>query len=172
MTLHAFVDESQRRGTYLMCAVLVQPNQLGVVRSAMRSQLLAGQRRLHFAHESKRRRRAILAAVTDLQAEARIYLSADRPDRARERCLSALIDDLVAAGADRLVLESRSAADVIDRRAIARRLAGRPGTMTYEHLRGHEEPVLWLADAVAWAYGAGGAWRSRVSVARVRALDP
>jgi hypothetical protein len=80
VTLHAFADESQRRGTYLMCAVVVQPNRLVEVRAAMRSELLAGQRRLHFAHESKRRRRSILAAVTDLQAEARIYLSTDRPD--------------------------------------------------------------------------------------------
>jgi hypothetical protein len=32
----------------------------------------------------------------------------------------------------------------------------------YEHFRPHEEPLLSVADAVAWAYGAGGHWRTMV----------
>ncbi len=30
--------------------------------------------------------------------------------------------------------------------------------LTYEHMRKHEEPLLWLADGFAWAEGKGGIW--------------
>jgi len=36
------------------------------------------------------------------------------------------------------------------------------GPVTYEHLVAREDPGLWFADALAWAYGAGGRWRDRV----------
>jgi hypothetical protein len=35
--------------------------------------------------------------------------------------------------------------------------------VSYEHFRSHEEPALWVADAVAWCWGAGGEWRHRIS---------
>ena len=33
--------------------------------------------------------------------------------------------------------------------------------MEYDHMKPAEEPLLWIADAVAWAYGAAGDWRRR-----------
>jgi hypothetical protein len=38
------------------------------------------------------------------------------------------------------------------------------GQMIYEHLRPFEEPLLWIPDAIAWAWGAGGDWRRRISI--------
>ena len=38
-----------------------------------------------------------------------------------------------------------------------------PDHATYEHLRPHEEPLLWVADAVVWAHGAGGDWPRRIA---------
>jgi hypothetical protein len=46
------------------------------------------------------------------------------------------VADVAPAGAGRLILESRESS--------------------------HEEPVLWAADAIAWAVGAGGDRRRRV----------
>lgn len=48
------------------------------------------------------------------------------------------------------------------------------GAATYEHLAPHEEPLLWVADGVAWAWGAGTDWRRRVAplLADVRRIDP
>lgn len=34
--------------------------------------------------------------------------------------------------------------------------------MIYDHRRSHTEPLLWAADAVCWAAGAGGDWRRRL----------
>lgn len=31
-------------------------------------------------------------------------------------------------------------------------------------MKGHEEPLLAIADVVAWAYGAGGDWRRIESI--------
>ncbi|HWB34749.1 MAG TPA: hypothetical protein VHA75_01865, partial [Rugosimonospora sp.] len=73
--------------------------------------------------------------------------------------------DLAKAGVTRLVIESREGRDHIDRRTIytALQSLGVPPSLRYEHLRGHEEPLLWIPDAIAWAYGAGGDWRRRIS---------
>lgn len=76
-----------------------------------------------------------------------------------------------------MVLESRGLArDALDRRTIAAalRLATGPDigvsdrtnrrhVLAYVHLAAHQEPALWIPDAVAWCYGAGGEWRRRVS---------
>lgn len=52
--------------------------------------------------------------------------------------------------------------------------AGAIDELDYEHMRPSEEPILWIADAVAWAFGAGPTWRRRVDgiVAVVRRVDP
>jgi len=34
--------------------------------------------------------------------------------------------------------------------------------ITFDFKARHEEPLLWLADAVAWSLGRGGVWTSRV----------
>ncbi len=36
------------------------------------------------------------------------------------------------------------------------------GTLTYRHLRAHEEPLLALPDVVAWCWVRSGEWRRRV----------
>ncbi|GHF77951.1 hypothetical protein FHX82_004368 [Amycolatopsis bartoniae] len=34
--------------------------------------------------------------------------------------------------------------------------------LTHQHLNSASVPLLWVPDAVAWCYGAGGDWRRRV----------
>jgi len=34
--------------------------------------------------------------------------------------------------------------------------------LVFEHRQGSDEPMLWVADAVTWAVGAGGRWRQAV----------
>lgn len=35
------------------------------------------------------------------------------------------------------------------------------GELTFGHVGAHEEPLLWVPDAIAWAVGRGGDWRRR-----------
>lgn len=82
--------------------------------------------------------------------------------RSREICLDALVGDIAAAGAERLVIESRETMNHLDDRVIkaALRRIG-TGSLTFGHAGAHEEPPLWVPDAIAWAAGRGGDWRRR-----------
>ena len=65
MSVHAFVDESQRV-RYTICAAVISPNNLRTVRQGLRSMLLPRQSRLHFVNESPQRRRILLDAMREL----------------------------------------------------------------------------------------------------------
>jgi hypothetical protein len=61
-----------------------------------------------------------------------------------------------------------------DRNTIGHVLA-RSGVrhVTFDHRRSSTEPLLWAADAVCWAVGAGGDWRRRVeAILTVVEVDP
>ena len=164
LPVHAFVDESERPGRYLMCAVLVAPAHLTEVRQALLALRMPGQRRLHFKPEGDRRRRLILDRISALPVRANIYQRPGQPMKAREVCLRAMTADLLAAGVTRMVIEPIDTLVHQDRGAIIEELRAqhRLGSLAYEHVTAHLEPNLWAADAVAWAYGAGHDWRRRI----------
>ena len=166
MSVHAFVDESQRGPHYLMAAALIDPGGLAAARAHLRAMLLPGQRRLHFAKERPPRRRSLLTAMSDLKVRVRLYESTEKEEAARQRVMAALLADLVAWRGRRMVIESRHySQNDKERQAIAKavRSGDAPEDLIYDHMRAHEEPLLWVADAVAWAYGARGEWRPRVA---------
>ncbi|WP_069167651.1 hypothetical protein [Nocardia altamirensis] len=163
MPFHAFVDESIRRDRYLLCAVMVPCNRLHHVRTLSRSFCLPGQRRWHFNHEPEPRRRQILGAMArSAGVGVAIYEGRGAEVETRADCLVELVTDLVDAKASRLVIESRESQDHRDRHCIATVLRKASAQLPYVHLLPHTEPALWWPDAVAWAYGAGGAWKTLV----------
>ncbi|GLI01178.1 hypothetical protein [Phytohabitans aurantiacus] len=128
--------------------------------------------------ERASRRREILSAVVDSPVQARIYISTGRPVEARRRCLAHMLHDLATLGArvHRIAFESAGEPeDNRDRATIvsSRHLYPSLHETSYEHFRPHEEPLLSIADVIAWAYGAGGMWRQQVEgvVEKVVALD-
>lgn len=166
MTVQAFVDESRRGRSYLVCAVVVEAEDLARSRVSLRGMLLSGQRRLHFATESDRRRKSILAEMAKLPVRVWVYVSGEKEPLARRRSIDALLQDLDAVNGERLVIERREISqDAREKSQIAeaKRLGQAPARLTYTHLGASEEPLLWIADAVAWAYGAGGNWRQRAA---------
>lgn len=172
MGVHLFIDESRRGRTYLVAAALVAPTQLTETRSLMRSLSMPGERRIHFQAEHDSRRRKVLAALVAGGTQAHIYLGTGRPERVRAACLTALVTDAVDLGAARLVIESRGPSpDRADRATIHQALTGSPPTFSYEHLCPHDDPILAVADAVAWAYGAGSDWRRRICPAILKVTD-
>jgi hypothetical protein len=162
--VHAFVDESERPGRYLMCAVHVAPAQIHVVRPALTALCLPGQYRVHMTKERPSRRRLILDRIANLPLRAVVYTCAAPPNRARPACLRRMVADLVERSTTRLVIEPVESHVAADRFAIERTLekAEPYRDVVYEHLAARLEPILWAADAIAWAYGIGGDWRRRV----------
>lgn len=167
---HAFVDESRRGSRYIVCAAIVQPRELAGVRRALRSELLTGQNRLHFNTEKPSRRRKLLSIMATLPVTTMVFESKRKEPVARRWAIARLLH-LNETGGQRLVIEARSSAmNVEERQRITVALArGKgPASLTYEHMHAREEPILWVPDAVAWAYGAGGDWGSRVAPAVVK----
>jgi hypothetical protein len=163
VSYHLFLDESVRKN-YLVCAVVARPFELARSRTALRELCLPRQRRLHMEREQEPRRRFILDRIVRLGLRAEVYVCDDGDQvAARMGCLRQLVLDH-APHLQRLVIESSETMDPRDRRVIRETLLEIDGigAFTYEHLRGFEEPLLWVADAVAWAYGAGGHWQQRV----------
>jgi hypothetical protein len=164
--VHVFVDESERHGTYLLCATAFHSSNLHKARTIMRGLAKAGQRRVHMVKEQDPRRREILNVIATSRTRARIYLCNGPAVAAREACLWQLLGDLTIASARTqvLVLEAMDGQDHRDRATIRRAREAMPllTSVTYEQMRAHEEPLLAVADCVAWAFGAGGDWRRRV----------
>jgi hypothetical protein len=161
---HAFVDESCRNGVYRLAVVRVAEADLDQARRALRAELLAGQRSIHFTDESDARRRRLLERFGQLAGRVDHY-SGPRAgyrnaEHVRAGLLATLAADLMASGVTRLVLESRDGRDGRDRAVLRAAFGPRP-TCAYDHLRKHEEPLLWLADGFAWAEGKGGLWAAR-----------
>ncbi|MTD55005.1 hypothetical protein [Amycolatopsis pithecellobii] len=165
MSVHAFIDESGRGRRYFICAAVVEPAELAPARKRLSGLLLPGQRELHFKTEKPPRRRLLADRIAELPVATNIYETACTPkteEQARQRCLEQAMSDLIERRAHRVVLDSREEQDRHDRTTIYRAL-GRQGTeLAHEHLNSASVPLLWIPDAVAWCYGAGGDWRRRV----------
>ncbi len=132
---------------------------------------MPGQRELHMKRESDRRQRLIADFVAGAGAPTHLYvveaLPRDHP-AARAACLVRLVRDLVECQAHRLVLDSRTRAQNKQDEGVVRQTLGshpRRAGLRYEHVDSEFEPLLWIADVVAWAHGRGGPWRRRVASA-------
>lgn len=166
MSTHAFVDETKANGLLLVAAVLA-PRDLAAARTTMRGLTLPGQSRLHFTKERPGRRREIAAAICRTGAVLDIYDATAIRDQkqARSACLRQIVTDLAATGGQRLVLEQDDSLLEHDRAILyaAVRQAGIADSLTYEHLPGRSDPLLWIADAAAWCWTHGPTWRERLA---------
>lgn len=163
-----FVDESKRDAFYLAAAVIA-PAHVAALRSTMRTFLLPGQSRLHFTKERPARRKPILTEICTSGVEVRMYVARSYRHEleARRACLEQLVVDAADVRASRILLERDDSLVSHDDRVLfhAVRKAGVEHEMTYSHLRAPEEPLLWIADAAAWSWTSGGAWRERIEPA-------
>jgi len=179
----AFSDESERANKLIMAVVFASPSEVHDARVAMRGLLLPGQQRLHTSDESARRRRALLDAVARIGGLDAVALRLRRPKGAdRVACRRVLVE-----AAARLVLEHGATAWTLDdmppaarnrdRNTIGHAVANLPTNpgrrLVYDHRSSRLEPMLWHADLVAWAVGAGGDWYRRIApITEVRDVQP
>jgi len=160
----AFVDESIRGRRYLLGCVLIEARSLAETRRTM-DDLRHARRRIHFHNESTKRRREILSVLAELPLTAVVHVSRvghqRREFEARATCLAALVGRLQSEGVARLVIESRD--DDRDDVAVIQRARVPQPRLVFEHRAPLDEPMLWVADAVTWAAGAGAQWRELIA---------
>ena len=163
MAVEVFVDESIRSGNYMLAAVTVEVGDLAAKRSALRKMLLPGERRMHLSKETVVRRRVLLDQIAREGFSVGVFSCRAPVTLARRALVDCVVID-AGQSLRRLVFESRSHDDIYDvRRLIELRRDGLlPPQAVYEHVLPHEEPLLWVADAVAWAWGAGKDSKRRI----------
>ncbi len=156
------MDESIRRGTYLLCAVAVESRRIQLCRKTIASFSRANQRRIHFVKERTDRRRQLLSMMVRLPIAAGFFTAEGQQVLARQSCLQDAIVALANLPVSRLVLEMADGEFSRDRKTMTelRRKVPWLADASLEHMRAHEEPLLWLPDALAWAYGASADWRA------------
>ncbi len=157
----AFVDESIRGPRYLMVCVLVEGRHLSDVRRAM-SEMAAPGKRLHFHQELDKTRRAALDLIASLPVDVTVVACTRGHGvtefTARDACLAELVRHVQERSVPRVTIESRQD-DRDDFRTINRARRREP-RLTFDHRKGLDEPMLWIADAIAWSWGAPGRWRN------------
>lgn len=161
---HVFVDES-KTNEYVLVASVVPPSDLSSARAFVQSLRHKGSRSIHMRTESDATRGRILDALGDFGFETRISVSgSDRRELLRRRdCLRDVVQQCAEIQAQRLVLELDQSIVKHDRQLMIEecRRQGMPADFTYEWMKRHEEPLLWVSDAVGWAFAKGGRWRAR-----------
>ena len=119
---------------------------------------------MHFTKEAPARRRKIVSVVGEINPTVRLYRAERNDAPSRRRCLAAIVRD-AAPAAERLVVERDESTADFDRRTLfeAVREFGCAATLTYAVSPAHSDPLLWVPDAVAWCWTAGGEWRGAVA---------
>ena len=161
--MQIYVDESKAKA-YLIVAVIVAPGQAAGFRKRMVGLRMPRQGHIHFVNERDSRRKTILDELVDMGIQAKVYsISGLNPIAARPQLLGALMDDLGEIGATTVTLELEQTALKSDAIVLRNGLMKRnlKTKVEYAHRTKSEEPLLWIADAIAWSYARGGDFRRR-----------
>lgn len=159
-----FVDESKVKG-YTMAAALVVPNHVTKLRRDVRSLVLPGQRRIHFTKEQPDRRRLILARFAEFGVQSHVFhCAATNQTVGRAACLTSLVAHAAQHSHNKIVIERDESIEKADHQILFRevRRHNLNGVLSYSLESPHQEPLLWVADAIAWSYTKGGDWKRRV----------
>lgn len=161
-----FADETRRQGRYGIAVVIVCPCQVKIVSKIMQGSVGPGRRRSHFSKLRDRDRRLVVSQFAPENIRA-LYASArGRQTDARSECWRMLVPQLVGLGVVELAIEQIEGSEARDRKDIRAALVavGRESDLTYAHKDPVGEPMLWVADAIAWCAGAGETWRARIAL--------
>jgi hypothetical protein len=166
-----FADETGRNGRYGIAVAILCSCEVDSARKLVRSLVRRGQRRVHFSKQQNRDRKAFLSAISRTTVHGLFECVAGRPQTdSRSACWSLLVPKLIALGVRDLRIEAVDGAEGRDRKAIRDALAkeGSLERMSYRHVDPAAEPLVWIADSIAWSAGAGGDWLARVRQILVR----
>lgn len=162
--MQVYLDESKSKN-YLLVAVIVEPGIAKSIRSRMLKLRMPGQKHLHFVSERDSRRKFILSEIRRMEFRARAYSAVGYSQtRGRDECLNLLLDDIETLEASIITFEKDESAENSDRLLLHRGLHSRglARKVEYRFMPKSAEPIIWIADAIAWSYARGGDFKRRV----------
>lgn len=160
----AFIDETQE-GRYRLVVVAIPESDVASAKSTLETLRLRGQKRIHMAKESDRRRRQIITALSGIPSwEAYVIESAPRRRITRETRQELF---LLAAQHPfwsnlNLVIVEDSNERERDKKVLA--WLNRYGSHRFDYRfeKPSQDQGLWLPDIVGWAVAKGGSWKTQL----------
>ena len=163
----AFIDESKAK-KYLLVLSLLGPRDLATTRRFLTRTLLAGQRSVHFRKESPRRRTYLIKTFRKLNI--RVVVFKDKLGSSvssRTLLIRRICDEAKRLELSELVFELDQNCFNNDVKLLN---AVRPD-LSWDHRERNQEPLLWVADAVAWCVNRGGEWERVVRPMIVETIE-
>ena len=161
-TTIAYGDESVRMvgnpPFYMLGASLIIADSVPELERIYQS-LPGGPRKLHWRDMSRKKQRDSLGVLSEIDSTDIVVfaspLAGRKQERARRKCLQALLPNLEGRGIERLVLESRRpASDKQDLDFVSYAKGSKLiSSIRIEHEYGTKEPRLWVADLLLGAMG-------------------
>jgi hypothetical protein len=158
-----FIDES-KNPRYFLAATVIQEADVPRLRKLIRAEVRKGQRAIHFSKEEDSRRRELLSIFTRAGFQSHLFTSKETKDLdARFECFEKLVTVALTQGETRLVLERDDSVFKFDEKTLSSLIneCDAKGKVGFEHMYRHEEPLLWVADAIVWCANRGGEWLHR-----------
>jgi hypothetical protein len=159
-----YLDESKAKN-YVFIGVLVQDGDAPRLRKRVASLKLPGQRSIHFFNEGDSRRKKLIQEYSDLGVAA-VKVISHRKNKleAREDCIRALAHLAASMECHSLVFDRDESVITKGEQWLKSELrkVDKNVPIGFQHLSRHEEPILWIADALAWCDSRGGEWRKRI----------
>ena len=160
--LVAYIDESSAlrppdRQEYMVCAAIIDSQNVQRVREELRPLLLPGQVKLHWTDERNGRRRKIVETLSGIDSMQAIITHQSKVSRKTERhrrkCLEQMYFELSEMHVHNVTLESRQEAqNKLDlAHIVALQGQGQSASIRLRHVRGGDDPLLWIPDAVLGA---------------------
>lgn len=154
-----FVDET-KSSSLVFAASIVPDARAKSVRADLRKLLLRGQRSIHFAKESDRRRKQILSIISTLEIPTHIFDTGLKPSGAsREFGLLALLDHLKPSNICLELDVSSLQRDQVVLSNFENLACAQQREFRYGFEIPSREPLLWLPDLFAWCYQRGGDYK-------------
>lgn len=150
----AFIDESKAK-KYLLVLALVESRDLTGMRKSLVQNLLAGQRSINFRKESSRRRKQLLGIFLNLNIRVIVFKDIKAPSGlSRGSLIRQICENVPRLKTTELVFEL----DITCLAEDVKLLNEIRPSVSWDHRERHQEPLLWVADAVAWCVNRGGDW--------------
>lgn len=152
-----------------MVGHLVADTVAAQLRKAIKSQVLSGQRSTHFSKESDSRRKYLLRQFRKLGCVSIFVVIRNHSTRAsRQIAISTLLAVSGEFDIHTLIFDLDETTYLADRELIRRYNEPRiPNFVHFDFKRRNEEPLLWVADGVAWALNRGGDWLTRIDALKL-----
>jgi hypothetical protein len=162
-----YVDECKQR-PFLLAGFTIDIVEQHSLRKILRTLLLPGQRSLHFKAENGNRKKAILSDLRKAECSVLVIRCKTKSDvKARICALNTLIGSSSVSDCKSIVLELDETVRLRDHRFLKQQQV----LASWDHRRRHEEPLLWVADAVAWCVNRGGEWERMVRPMILETID-